>query len=142
MPHTKPIRDALLDAFTGVGPRLPEIAASLQDAAEAPPDEDLAATAHQFFNAFEALVVEALEGAGTEKRAFVFETAIPAMVHQGQSPMELLQSHVAFFVVLSHELLLAVADDEQRAAGAWLAGFFAGYVREVTERALQAEREL
>lgn len=136
-------RATLLEAFHSLRPRMSQIAGEMERAMGAPPaPAEEQQSREQFFNAFDALVCEALEGSGTEKRAFVLETAIPALVAQGTSPMELVESHVSFFVVLSHHLLDEVAADRQVLAGAWLASFFGGYVREVTERALEAERAL
>lgn len=93
----------------------------------------------QFVRAFAALLREGVEG-GTEQRELVMETAVPALVANGQSAMELLRAHVAFYTALSPHLLAAVPESLRAEAGTWLAGYAADYTREVVERAQAVER--
>ena len=135
-------RAALLSALRADPTLLPGVADRAGRATGAPPDERLDDDGRQqFLNAFDALLTEALEESGTETRTFIFETAIPAMVDQGIGALRLLESHVTFFVVLSGALAGAVPAAQREAAEEWLAAFFAGYVRELTEIAQRVERE-
>jgi Flagella basal body rod protein len=93
----------------------------------------------QFANAVEALLVEALEEAGTEHRTLVFETAIPGVVAQGYPAMSMLEDHVALFLLLSTRLVAAVPAEQRTAAEDWLARYCAAYVHETTVLALAAE---
>ena len=140
MSPDSPVRAALLDAFARLRPELGELADRLAgQLPEAEREHVDPAETEQFLNAFEALVIEALRGEGRETRDFIFDTAIPAMVAQGQRPLDLLESHITFFVVLSHRLCTDVGPGLADDAAVWLGTFFAGYGREVTERALAAE---
>ena len=136
-----PIRAVLLRAFADVRPGLDEVAARM--AASAPEDQrreyDPEATG-QFINAFETLMIEALEAAGDEKRRFVFDTAIPAMVAQGQTPVDLTRGHVAFFSVLAHRMLERVPREDCPGAEIWLSQFLGNYCAEVVDRAQRAQR--
>jgi hypothetical protein len=97
-------------------------------------------TSEQFLRAFEALLREGLQG-GREQRELVMESAVPALVANGQGAMDLLESHVAFFVGLSSVMIDAVDPGVRPAARIWMLRYAAEYVREVTEVALAAERD-
>ena len=94
----------------------------------------------QFLRAFEALLREALHG-GREQRELVMEAAVPALVANGQSAMDLLESHVAFFVGLSTVVVEAVEDRVRPAARVWMLRYAAEYIRDVTTVAFAAERD-
>ena len=94
----------------------------------------------QFLRAFEALLREALHG-GREQRELVMEAAVPALVANGQSALDLLESHVAFFVGLSAVMVDAVDDQVRPAARVWMLRYAAEYIRDVTTVALAAERD-
>jgi hypothetical protein len=138
-----PIRGTLLRAFNEVRPGLDDVVASMVAQI---PEEELADydpdSVGQFLNALEALVVEALEDSGDEKRRFIFDTAIPAMVAQGQTAVDMARGHTTFFVALGHRVLERISPDECPGAEAWLSRFLGDYCAEVVERAIQAEREL
>ena len=142
MSDDAPTRAALLRAFTEVRPELDTVIA---DMAAQLPQEELEdydpEVAGQFLNAFETLVVEALEGAGDEKRRFIFDTAIPAMVAQGQTAVDFARGHTTFFVALGHRILERVARDECPGAELWLSRFLGDYCAEVVERGILAGRE-
>jgi hypothetical protein len=94
----------------------------------------------QFLRAFEALLREALHG-GREQRELVMAAAVPALVANGQSALDLLESHVAFFVGLSTVMIDAVEAGVRPAARVWMLRYAAEYIREVTGLALAAERD-
>jgi hypothetical protein len=106
---------------------------------EAPADETISEAAQeQFLHAFVELLREGLQG-GSDQRELVMETAVPAIVSAGQTALDLVAGHVAFFTALSPPLLDAVPERLRTDAAAWLARYAADYTREVTERALAAE---
>jgi hypothetical protein len=130
---------ALLAALDRIDVRA--VADSL-DTPEAAPAEDTldAAAQDQFLHAFVALLREGLEGGG-EQRELVMETAVPALISSGRtSVVELVAGHVGFFMALSQRLLAEVGEDVREDAGAWMTRYATDYTREVTERALAAER--
>jgi hypothetical protein len=131
------IAGSLLQALDRVAPELRALAESVQDE-DADPSLDEAA-GEQFLRAFEALLREGFEGR-RDQRDLVMETAVPALVATGQSSAELVEGHVAFFVILSARLLEEVPANLRDQAGPWLARYAGDYVREVTERAQEAER--
>jgi hypothetical protein len=93
----------------------------------------------QFLRAFEALLREGLQG-GREQRELVMESAVPALMANGQTVGDLVESHVAFFVALSSVMIESVEAGVRPDARAWLLRYAAEYIREVTEVALAAER--
>jgi hypothetical protein len=97
-------------------------------------------TSEQFLRAFEVLLREGLQG-GREQRELVMESAVPALVANGQGALDLVESHVAFFVGLSSVMVEAVDAEARQAARGWMVRYASEYVREVTEVALDAERD-
>ena len=132
---------ALLESVRVAREDMRAIARSMADATPAAERRETDEAANeQFLNAFEALLVEALEG-GTEQRTFIMDTAIPALVADGITTSEMLQGHVAYFVALTPRLADGVPAEQRQDAITWLARYFALYACEVTERSLAAERE-
>ena len=91
-------------------------------------DEEL----HQLLNGFEAMVVEALEGRGTQTRDLFVETAIPAVLAAGESPSGLVHNTVGFAILLTTHLLDSLPPEHRTEAGDWLAHFFADYCARLT----------
>jgi hypothetical protein len=92
----------------------------------------------QFVHAFAELLREALRGERAQ-RDLVMETAVPALVANGQTPLELLRGHVSFYMALQPHLLDAVPADLRLEAGRWLARYAADYTHEVVARATEAQ---
>ncbi len=139
----QPTRAALLAAMTEGRVDLAALGERLATHLGTPEEQDEAVTTEQrqFLNGLETLVLEGLRGEGRTTRDFVFDTAIPILVSEGRTTVDLVEGHTTLFVALGHELASAVPDDVRPDAAMWLAGFFGDYVREVAERALVAERE-
>ena len=130
-------RAALLEAWPTIRPDLGDLVARLEAVLPAAPTTTFAPEEiEQLLNAFEALVLEGLRAEGTETRDFLLETAVPAIVAGGQPPLDLLRSHIGVFVLLTERLCGAVPSEHAQDAALWLAGFFAGYGSDSTERAL------
>lgn len=128
---------ALLAAVDAVEAELPALADQLAEPGRPRAAADEQTTA-QFLHAFIALLREALEG-GSEQRELVMQTAVPALVAGGQSSLDLLGGHVAFFTALSPRLLAQVAEAHRSDALRWISRYAADYTREVVERAREAE---
>ncbi len=137
-----PIRNALMEAFTAIRPDLDAVVERMAAAAPEEERNDYSPeTTGQFLNAFEALMLEALEAAGDEKRRFILDTAVPALVAQGSTPSDLMRGHVAFFAVLAHRMLERVPAEQCANAEVWLSRFMGDYCAEVNAIAIQAERD-
>ena len=140
MPASPETREVLLVALRDIRPELSTISERLVAAMPtAERTEFDPGMREQFLNALEAVMLEALEGTSTETRSFIFEVAIPAMVDQGRTAMSLLEGHVALFILLTGQLVAEVPGERRAAAEAWLAVYFAGFVRELTEVAQRTE---
>lgn len=92
----------------------------------------------QLLHGFERLLVEALEQRGREVRSIFIETAVPAVVAQGQTPPELASAATAFGVMLSTHLVLQLPEDQRAAGLLWFADFFGDYVGDLVAAALEA----
>ena len=133
-----PAPAALQDAFKALRPELYAISDQTSDMTpESNPEDYSREDIEQFLNAYEALVLEAMEGRGRQTRDLIFETALPGIVAEGHSVGELVQSGVAMSIMLTHRLLEQVPAEERDAAAAWLAAFYSGYTRETVERVLE-----
>jgi hypothetical protein len=133
------VHDAIRQAVDEVCERFGEIADTVADPAaptELSPAEQQARD--QFLHAFAALLREGLQG-GREQRDLVMSTAVPALLDNGQSTLDLVRGHVAFYMALSPHLLAAVPEHLREDASTWLATYAADYTAEVTEIALRAE---
>jgi hypothetical protein len=95
-------------------------------------DRDL----EQFLNAYEALFLEAVEGATHETRDLILDTALPPILESASSPLTLIRSNVLSAVLLTHRLVPLVREDLRDEAARWLAWFYAGYVEETARRAM------
>jgi hypothetical protein len=132
----------LLQAFKDLRPHLFDV--SMQTSRMTPesnPDDYSREDIEQFLNAYEALMLEALEGRGRAKRDIIFESALPAVVAEGQPAVSMIQSNVATSVMMTYRLLDAVPAAAREESALWLAGFFSGYTREMAERTLELERD-
>ena len=94
----------------------------------------------QLVRAFESVLVEALRG-GREQRDLVLQTTVPAVVAQGQGILEVVEAQAAIFVAVGAALVGAVPAADRAAVREWLAHYAGGYVREVAELALAAQRD-
>jgi len=131
---------ALIESVRGAREDMRALAELVRDAVPANErGEDDEAANEQFLNAFQALLIEALEG-GTEQRRLIMDTAIPALVADGTRHPTMLQGHVAYFVALTPRLVEGVPAEQRTEALAWLARYFGAYAREVSDRTLAAER--
>lgn len=130
------LQEALRSALDAVAPELPALLDRLaeQGDVERPGDER---ASDQFLRAFLALLREGIEGGG-EQRELVMQTAVPALVASGQTPQQLVRSHIAFFMVLQSRMVPQVPDALRDDAALWLARYAADYTREVLEVASAA----
>ena len=135
------LTDALLRAVDEVCDDLGAIADSVAgpDDLQATTDADIQAR-NQFLHAFAALLREGIQG-GREQREFVMQTAVPALLANGQTTLEMVRGHVAFYMALSPHLLAAVPERLREEASAWLAIYAADYTRDVLDIALSAEAD-
>ncbi len=133
------VDDALLQAVDAVSGELPELAGRLEDRLDVPqPEGEQDPRARdQFMRAFIALLREGIEG-GREQRELVMSTAVPALVQAGQSPTDLVHSHVAFFMILGPRLIEHMPEDLRDEGSLWLACYAAEYTREVLQIAQEA----
>jgi hypothetical protein len=141
-PPQAAVREELARAFSELRPHM--LAFARRDAELDPQrraddisDDDI----EQFFNAYEALFRESLEGSGRDKRDLILETALPPVMDLGSTALDLVRGNVVSAVLLTHRLLPRVSEGHRDAAARWLAVFFSDYSREVAERALALERE-
>jgi hypothetical protein len=136
------VRSEISRAFTTLRPSMLENA---ERDAELDPDSRLddfsAEDLEQFVNAYETLVLEALEGEGRSKRDLILETALPPLVASGSTALSLVRSNVISAVMLAHRLLPLVDEEIRDDAARWLASFLSGYSCELTQRALALEAE-
>lgn len=95
----------------------------------------------QLLNGFCALLREALEESGNDTYEIFMETAVPAMVADGQTTGSLVQGSAAFATLLSMHLDEAVPAEHREGARSWLSRFFGRYVADVYSAAAQAEAE-
>ena len=138
------VRKALTRALAslandGLGDLLAEASlaeASLADASSPPPDYDEQA-AEQLTRALVSIIQDAIDGGDPDKRRLVFEAAVPALLAQGQRPLDLVESHVATFTLLGLRLVEATPGELRAPASRWLAAYFAQHVREVAAIALR-----
>ena len=133
-----PLNTALLQALDSVGEEIGGLVDRMEqrlDAADAPETDPKARD--QFLRAFLALLREGIEG-GSEQRELVMTTAVPALVQAGQTPEDLVRSHVAFFMALSPLMLAHVPPELRDDASLWLADYAAGYTCEVMSIAQEA----
>ena len=124
--------DATCDQFLGIAEGIAE-----PGSLEGRTDADRKAS-EQFVHAFAELLREALRGERAQ-RELVMETAVPALVANGQTPLDLLGGHIAFFMALQPHLLDAIPADLRLEAGRWLARYAADYPGEVVARATAAQ---
>ena len=130
--------ESLVEAFKAVRPELYAISEKTSEITpESNPEDYSRGDIEQFLNAYEALVLEAMEGRGRETRDLIFDTALPGIVAEGHGVGELVQSGVAMSVYLTHRLLEHVPAGDREAAALWLATFYSGYTRETAERVLE-----
>jgi hypothetical protein len=134
------IRAALLDALQSGRVDLPALGDRLARTLREPGGRREPGEQRQFLNGLETLLVEGLRDEGRPTRDLVFDTAIPGLVAEGRTALELVEGHTTLFVALGHELAAAVPPELSAGAATWLAAWSGDYVREVTERALAAER--
>ena len=134
-----PVDDALLKSLDAVAGQIDELATQLEERLDLPePEEPMDPRAReQFIRAFIALLREGIEG-GREQRELVMSTAVPALVRSGQSPADLVHSHVALFMVLSPQMLTHMPADLRDEGALWMACYAAEYTREVLDIAQQA----
>ena len=133
-----PFADALLRTFSD-RPRMLELTKRV--VADVPAigadrysDEEL----DQLLNAFEALVTEAVTGAGTSTRELVLETAIPAIVADGLEPWTLACSNTTFAIFLTGMVLEEIPPEQRVDALSWLASFWGSYTGDVVRTAMEA----
>ena len=130
--------ESLVEAFKAVRPELYAISETTSEITpESNPEDYSRGDIEQFLNAYEALVLEAMEGRGRETRDLIFDTALPGIVAEGHTVGALVQSGVAMSVYLTHRLLARVPDEGREEAALWLASFYSGYTRETVERVLE-----
>jgi hypothetical protein len=96
----------------------------------------------QFVNAFKAMVTEALDGPERSTRNLIFETALPGVVAEGRTDLQMARSTVITAVMVAYRMLPLVAPEHRDGAARWLAAFYGGYVHELVQRAqaLQSAR--
>jgi hypothetical protein len=132
----------LVQAFRDLRPQLYDISQETSRLTPESNPEDYSREAiEQFLNAYEALVLEALEGRGRSRRDLIFDTALPVVVAEGQPVGAMVQSGVALAVTLTHLLLARVPEHVRDESAAWLAAFFSAYTRETLERVIELQRE-
>jgi hypothetical protein len=136
------LTDALLHAVDEVCEDFGAIADSVAgpDDVQATTDADIQAR-NQFLHAFAALMREGIEG-GREQREFVMQTAVPALLANGQTTLDMVRGHVAFYMALAPHLLAAIPEHLRDEASTWLALYAADYTRDVVEIALSAEADM
>lgn len=136
----EPFARILADAVTARPPTL--LAAAERVVAMTPsmgPERYSREQLEQLLNGFSALLEEALEEAGSDTYELFIETAIPAVVADGQTTRSLVHASAAFGTLLSMHLVDAVPPEHREAARSWLSMFFGRYVSDVYVAAARAE---
>ena len=93
----------------------------------------------QFYNAYQAMLFEAIDGKSRETRDLVLETALPPLLATGGGAMHLVRSSVLSGFMLGQRLVPLVREDLRHEAARWLAWFYSGYIEELVERTLEIE---
>jgi len=78
--------ESLVEAFKAIRSELYAISErTSQITPESNPEDYSRGDIEQFLNAYEALVLEAMEGRGRETRDLIFDTALPGIVAEGHT---------------------------------------------------------
>ena len=94
----------------------------------------------QLIHGFETLLLEALEGRGTDTRDFFLETAIPGVIQAGlQTRDEVVGGVAAWAVLLSTSLVERLPEESREPATLWLSRFFGDYAEATARVAREAQ---
>jgi hypothetical protein len=93
----------------------------------------------QLVHAFRASLREALAGSGTDARDLMIETAVPAVVAQGDTPATLARSSGVFGVLLASRVARVVPEDARDGAATWLGAFFGEWLHDIVAAGQRAQ---
>jgi hypothetical protein len=96
------------------------------------------AEANQMVDGVLALLTEALDGGGSDVRAFYLETMIPSLVASGRTPAAVIAGAVRFSVVMIADASGQMPAESREAAVQWFARFYGDYVADLASVAFGA----
>jgi hypothetical protein len=100
----------------------------------APPDyvrDQTPEAARQMAFGHLAMVVEALEGRGSEAKSTYIEGLIPSLIKNGVPLRGIVGGTVHFAMLIAADVERHLPQDDRVAASEWLAGFYADYITEL-----------